>query len=682
MHKFFRYTSPVHFLNFGISAVIAFAFVGGVRAAEPVAPPATKEAAREDSLKLLHDTLKPQEPATERPDQVPPPAAPKPPKPVEQKKPPTPPKAIKPAEQKKPAPPKASKPAQQKQPAPPKAPRPLAPVEPLPLPEEAIETEVPDDALFDYIDPQMNLELPTEGEGYYPTIEETMLLGGDYPRSIGGGRNNNPPDRRMQLEQGIYPYPNPGQGNRAPWAESLSPLNPFLGFFAERQAYVTPDGPSWPRGMTLDLDSSFPLLVREFSPERAMLKVGPTYFDLLFVGMTVLYSDYEGDQVFAGDSEDGWLIGVEFGLRGLVQFTDQFYLSLAATVVYLPLENDIGIRLGSGGTPTAIASINYQFERGSWDVHIYNNFHASSGLDIFANIESGAIDRAGRYSFGFGDGRDLASGYYDGDNAYFVNALGIEASTPVLEDWRLWLSAKSLNAWRTMDFEDHNNVNSLGVRLGYNGSALRFAPYLEYNLDHYNEDDRLANRIYVGMRGRLTENLSMIARAGYLWWDNNGNPGIEDGYLYSVGLYHELTRYTSHALTAGQDFYNDDLTGDSTMASYIRYAIDHTFSRSLTGVAAIQYSELEYGFNETDMTSVTGSLRYALHGGLNSYLLLRAAYEHRSGAFNIDRWLGRASYTRNLFSRTRGELFYQYEEASGDQNFNEHLFGLTLREYF
>lgn len=554
----------------------------------------------------------------------------------------------------------------------------------IPIPDVSPDVAVPETVQFgntddDIFDSELpDVELPSENGGYFPTIDETLLLGGDYPRS--GSNRNNPPDVLMQTAQGIYPHPNPGQGYRAPWGESLSPLNPYLGFFAPREALVT-EGKDWPRGLSLDLDSSFPLLVRDFSPERAMFKAGPTYFDLLFVGMTVLHSDYQGQQTFANGSEDGWLMGIEFGLRGMVQFTDQFYLSLATTLVYLPLDNKVGISLGSGGHPTAIADLNYQFEHGTWDVRLYNSFYAGLGDDLFAGLGSGALERAGRYSFGFNDRRNQTSDYFNGGNTYFTNVIGFDASTPAWDDWRFWLSGKHMDTWRTWDFEDHLGRNTLRARLGYNGSEIRFSPYLEYILNHNQSNDTVHNRIYLGIKGRITENLSLQARAGYLWRDNNRG-GFEDGYLYSVALFHELSRYTSQSLSAGQEYFNDDLTGDTSVASYIRYTINHTFTRSLVGRAYVQYSDQKGIFFDGERTNVTGILRYNLFDGHRSGIVLRGAYEHRKGTQNGDRWLGRLSYTQSLFTRTSAEIFYQYEEASVNPSFNEQVFGLTVRQYF
>lgn len=557
--------------------------------------------------------------------------------------------------------------------------------EPMPLPEATPDVEVLEPVQFDNIDYDGDMELPSENGGFYPTIDETMLLGGDYPRSpLGGGYGqlNNPPDVQMQTAQGPYPYPYPGQGYRAPWAESLSPLNPYLGFFAPRQS-LSVEGEAWPRGVSLDLDSSFPLLVRDFSPERAMFKAGPTYFDLMFVGMTVLHSDYQGQRVFANDAEDGWLLGIEFGLRGMVQFTDQFYLSLAATLVYLPLENDIGIRLGTGGIPTALADLNYRFERGTWDFLIYDTVYASSGADLYVGLESEGYDQAGRYSFGFNDSNRSGRDYYTGDNSYFSNAIGFDATTPVQDDWRFWFSGRHTDTWRTLNFDDYIAHNSVFARLGYNGSDFFFAPGLEYYLDHYEfDDDRtvLSNRVYLTLKGRLTENLRVEARSGYLWHD--GGSTYNDGYLVLVSLFHELTRNTTQYVSAGRDYSDNDFTGESTVARYIRYGINHSFSRSLSGAASIQYSEDEGRSFAGERTTAVATLRHALFNGDRSAILLRGAYENRNGTIDGDRWLGRVSFTQALYSRTTGEIFYQYEESSVAPSFNEKVFGLTLRQYF
>lgn len=522
---------------------------------------------------------------------------------------------------------------------------------------------------------------PTYAGGYYPTIEESMLLGGDYPRS--GDYKNSGPDNRMLTAPGLYLAPNPGRSNGAPWAQDISPLNPFLGFFAPRQALIYGENAGLPSGAGFTLDAQFPLLVRDFSPERAMVKAGGFYLDLISVGMTVLHSDYQGSKAFPNGSEDGWLMGTELTLRALAQITDQLYFSLAGTFVYLPLENKVGFALGSGGSPNAAAILDYQTQLGTWDVRFYDQFLATVGSDIFTGVDSGASDRAGRYRFGFDDRRNGASGTFNGDNTYYTNTLGFDAATPTLwDEWLLQLSGKHLDVWRTSEFDDHSPSNRLSAILAYSGTKILFRPALEYDVNEYGNDfEEFDQRFYLSLVGRLAQTVTLSARAGRLWRTND-----DERYLYGLSLRHQLNSYTSHVLSAGQDYFENDITGDNTVASYVSYEIDHAFSRSLSGSLFVQFSKDDRsgpGFDGR-RTTTGGQLDYALFGGANSMISLRGAYETREFVpDDQERWIWNLNYSQKLASRISANIFYQYEEAAGTEpEFNEHVIGTTIRKYF
>lgn len=518
--------------------------------------------------------------------------------------------------------------------------------------------------------------LPTETGGYYPTIEETMLLGGDYSRIGDYG-----PDARMQTAQGLYPYPNPGQYYRAPWARTASPLNPFLGFFAPRQALIYGENSGLPGGAGLTLDAQFPLLVRDFSPERAMFKAGGFYMDVLSVGMTVLHSDYQGSSAFPNGSEDGWLIGTEFSLRAIAQITDQFYFSLVGTFVYLPLENRFGFALGSGGGPNSLATLDYYTRLGSWDVRLYDQFIASLGADIFAGIDSGATDQAGRYSYGFGDRRNGASGTFNGDNTYYTNVIGFNAAHPSLwDEWIFQLAGRHVDVWQTSEFDNHRAGNEFSADLAYSGTKILFRPSLGYIINESgNEFEEFDQRLYLNLVGRLTQTVTLSGFVGRLWRTNDG-----DRYLYGLSLRHQLDSYTSHVLSAGQDYFTNDLNNENIVASYVSYAIDHQFTRSLSGSLFGQISNDDGpGFNGK-RSSAGGGLNYALFGGTNAVISLRGAYERREMIpDDQERWVWNLTYSQQLASRISANIFYQYEEESGSTpGFNEHLIGTTIRKYF
>lgn len=523
---------------------------------------------------------------------------------------------------------------------------------------------------------------PTYEGGYYPTIEESLLLGGDYARRADYG--NAAPDNRMQTASGLYPSPNPGQLDRAPWAQSVSPLNPFLGFFAPRQALVYGENGGLPSGAGFTLDAQFPLLVRDFSPERAMFKAGGFYLDLISVGMTVLHSDYQGARAFPNGSEDGWLMGTEFSLRALAQITDQFYFSLVGTFVYLPLDNRLGFALGSGGSPNAAAILDYQTQLGTWDVRFYDQFLAAVGSDIFTGIDSAAHDRAGRYRFGFDDRRNAASGTFNGDNTYFSNALGFDASAPTLwDEWLFQVAGRHLDVWRTSDFDNHSPSNQLAAILGYSGTKVLFRPSLQYIIDEYgNEFEEFDQRLYLNLVGRLAQTVTLSARVGRLWRTNDN-----ERYLYGLSLRHQLSSYTSHVLSAGQDYFGNDITGENIVASYVSYEIDHAFSRSLSGSVFVQFSKDDSppgpGYNGR-RTTTGGQLDYALFGGTNAVISLRSAYERREFVpDDSERWIWNLNYSQQLASRMTANVFYQYEESVGPApEYNEHLIGTTIRKYF
>jgi hypothetical protein len=486
----------------------------------------------------------------------------------------------------------------------------------------------------------------------------------------------------MQTAQGLYPYPNPGQYDRAPWARSVSPMNPFLGFFAPRQALIYGENGGLPGGANLTLDAQFPLLVRDFSPERAMFRAGPLYMDILSVGMTVLHSDYQGANAFAKGSEDGLLMGTEFSLRALAQITDQFYFSLVGTFIYLPLENRVGFALGSGGGPTSLATLDYQTDLGNWDVRLYDHFVASLGADIFSGIDSGATDQAGRYSFGFGDRRDGASGTFNGDNTYFANILGFHAANSSLwDEWILAFAGRHVDTWRTSNFENHSPGNELSAHLAYSGTKILFRPSLSYFVNESgNEFEDFNQRLYLNLVGRLTQTVTASGFVGRLWRTTDDG----DRYLYGVSLRHQLDSYTSHVLSAGQDYFTNDLTNDSTVASYVSYAIDHQFTRSLNGSLFGQISDDDGPTFVGKRSSAGGGLSYALFGGTNAVIGLRGAYERREMLpDDQERWVWHLSYSQQLASRISANIFYQYEEEVGSgSGFNEQVVGTTIRKYF
>lgn len=535
-------------------------------------------------------------------------------------------------------------------------------------------------------------KVDTWSSGYFPTVREKQLLGGDYSRSggytgpggYGGAGSNRGPDFPMQSATGLYQYDQPYLDNERAFYDRypgvFKPLERGLGFFSDHDAFVVSTPGPYSNG-TFVADGSFDLFTRDFDPDRAHVKVGTFYLDFLSMGAGVMYSDYDGVERFRRGEEDGWLGFVELSLRSYFQITDNFYLSAAGTVIYLPVKNRLGFRLGTGGEPTGFMRLNYEDEWGPWDLLVYDEVGVHPGFDIFHDQGTGAYQRAGRYYYGFQD-TDRSGDFFSEDSAYLSNVAAAEASRPVGTEWRLWLDADRRDSWRFSDFSEHTANDRAGALLGYEGIRIPFSPFVEYDVYARDNYRSYYHTVYGGIRGRITENLSMRSRTGYLW-SVNSDPE-RDTWLWEAGLDHNLTERTRQSVFGGQDFVTNDLTGESGVSNFINYTIQHQITERLRGSAFFQYSD-DDGFDGSfsgDRELYSASLSYDV--GDFSNILGTVAYERRNSdgegsGGDEEKLLYRIAFTHRLLSRTTFWAFYEFEDAN---LFDEHLYALGLRVYF
>lgn len=517
--------------------------------------------------------------------------------------------------------------------------------------------------------------LETWESGYFPTRVDTYYLGDkDYAR-YRGFENHVWPDTRAQLATGVGPF-----GHQEPTffdqhAYVFEPLDAGLGLFADHEALLIESGQV--QHFSFALDPDLPFITRNFEPEKAHVKGGPFYLDLLSVGAGALYSDYEGPQEFKRGEEDGWLSFLELQMRALMQVSNNFFIAASGRMVYLPQSNRVAFRLGNGYGPNVLGRLNYQERLGAWDVLVYDDFRARSYGDLF---DSGAIERAGRYYYGFTDtlrGRD----YFDDEAFFFLNTAGAKASTLLSPDWRLNAMIDRSDIWQTHDFINHATRHHAGALLGYEGSRIPFSPYARYDVNTVDDFDSFFHTAYVGGRGRLTENLRVDARGGYLW--STSRPSDHDSWLWRVSLTHDLSQRTVHGLTFGQDFFIDDFTNQTLVSDYARYHIGHQVSRNAYAQAYAQLSEDEYLHGRETNTGSTQI--YGANVNVRPWDYTRvtggAAYQMRDiedGRDN-ERMLYYLRLDHQLMSRTTLWFKYQFEEA---EYFDEHLYSGGIRKYF
>lgn len=526
--------------------------------------------------------------------------------------------------------------------------------------------------------PISDAEVESWRGGYFPTQDDSVYIGDrDYPRSSRGNATTDP-DRHSQNFNGIFPYESPDPTFYDHYDYVFDPLDRTLGFFAPHQALV------WEsqryHEFSFMADAGLDLFTRAYDPDRAHVKMGPLYFDLLSMGAGVLYSDYRGVEYFPEGEEDGWLSFVDLQIRAVMQFTETFYLIVSGHFVYLPGDNEFGFYLGDGFGPYSVARLNYQARLREWDVLVYDELRVRFGGDLFWDAYEPAFERAGRYSFGFND-RYRNNSYFDDENMALSNKVAVNASRPLGPDWRLWLEADHTDYWRSYDFVDHGHWDHLGALIGYEGSELPFSPYLEY--DAYSADtfETSYHTAYLGARGRLSENLRLNARGGRFW--SVGREPEQESWVWDVGLTHDVNERTWQRVEVGQGYFIDEFSDDSALSQYASYSVGYRVTEWAYATAYAQWSEDEF------LTGRGGEWQREIYGGNLNFRLLDytsmdagAAYERRRSLPDqeVDEHrLYYAGLSHQLYSRTQLWFRYQFEDA---ESFDESLYTAGIRRYF
>lgn len=521
----------------------------------------------------------------------------------------------------------------------------------------------------------------TWNNGYFPTRSDSYYLGDvDYPRS-----NYVDPDVRSLTATGLFPYEDPDVSFYERYPGIFRPIDRGLGMFTTHEGLVL-EGERFDQ-FSIGLDSNMPMFTRMYDPNRAHIKAGPLFFDLMSLGGGILYSDYDGPEVFAPGEEDGWLSFLELQMRVALRISDSLFINASARLIYLPGTNEVGLLPGIGFGPHGVAFINYQAEWGEWDIRLYDEFRGYIGGDLFYIDD--AYERRGRYSFGFPD-TTTDRDFFDGDYVTWANQIGVEASRPIGYDWRLWLEADHSDYWRDYHFTDHTHREHIGALLGYNGSVIPFAPYFRYDGDSTDHFDSMYHRVYVGGRGRLTENVRIDGRTGYLW--SQGRDPDQDSWLWDLGLTHDISERAWHSIRGGQDYFTDDFSDESALANYLRYDFNYRFTRELYGTAFAQWSEDEIlsdssrGFKRL---RVGGEQDRELYGARLSFRPGRYTLVTTGAAFErthftetdgvLERDIYHARLSQQISSRVNLWFRYQFEDTT---LFDEHLYSAGIRRYF
>lgn len=517
------------------------------------------------------------------------------------------------------------------------------------------------------------------GEGGERLPDSWVVPPGDAAPGAHPGYRRDAPSLDYTDGSGISYFPPPSVGSSShSYSQTAYPgyYHPGGPYAYSYDGMVPMGEPSSFEDAGYEFRGDLPLVTRRFDPEEAHFKAGPFYFQALWVGAGVLYSDYHGPRVFAPDEGDGWLSFASFRFRMAARLGPSLYLTADGELIYLFGENELGFHTGFAGRP--FASLVYETEMGSWDLRAYAEFGTGSFYDMFG---SEAYERAGRYSFGF-------LGRYDEGIVYdpfLYTRVGAEASTLVDPDWRLTLSADHSDYWYVGDDrgEDHWAREHAGVLVGAEPDRIPFTPWFSYDLYSVDYFDSAYHRLYGGGSGRLSENVFFDGRVGYLFTTNDSTE--RNSWLWNIGLRHRINERTTHGVRFGQDYFMNDYSIDSTVSSFFHYYITHEITERLRVHAYAQWSTDEFltgpfvgGEYESELYGVW--LRYdftdRLMGSLGYFEEERRSTK-TGGEF--DRSLFEARLDARICERSTAYLLYQHEDTD---LYYEDLYMAGVRRHF
>ncbi len=438
-----------------------------------------------------------------------------------------------------------------------------------------------------------------------------------------------------------------------------------------------------------DFRGRFPLLQRGFAPEDADLKLGPLYFKLRHLSSALLFSDNVNHSI--DNRESDWLGIVTVGGQILAQLTEGFRVAVAGNFVYLPKTNEAGFTgfslrapysFGIGANPSVQTQVSWEPIVFGLPVTITDEFsvgllrYSNTAYDTFDILDGTEFDgraTTGIYSLriprGGARGQDTRSRQNQSASefgqTYYSNRISLSTGGRLPGDNSFHFRASHTDIWYEDDnFPFPDSTYALQFSIQSDRKNLRFKPFVSYSLTHRDNPDRYSNTVLGGIRGPITDLLSLEASAGHSWVSESDS----SGFVWRVGLYHRPGPYTRHSLVYARETseFLDEVN------EHLIYHFHKILGPDLTATVYAGFGLVEdIDALNPDREDFRAGLRLHYIISPKSSLSVLAQYttiNYSDGLGGTDTWRIRGEYRHRFLDRLSARLIYQHEHETEDDS--------------
>ena len=420
-----------------------------------------------------------------------------------------------------------------------------------------------------------------------------------------------------------------------------------------------------------------------FILDRAHLKLGPVFLHVDSLTGTLLYRDRD-----SGDHRSSeWHSVIDFRFSLAAQFGESSTIALGADIFYWPFDNRVqlfsrdAIFFQQGNNLSA--QMAYEAKIGGWKLtlsddlrSVVSGYLGSGRTDLFLLDLSQSEDTSGNYyRFGARNDRNLQ------DFVVLTNSVSARTHGEMVSNQLLFTGSvfhEDLWYFPTQDGLPASR-DGLTVRIESLFDNFRFKPFISYTVMGNEFSGSFYQEIRTGVTGPITDQLSLLADAGYAWGGMTTATAVG-----GVRLNHLAGPNTTEALFIRRQISD---FGDAIVDSG-GYNITQILGPSLLGRIFAEGERYQSDLNVAGgkQALAGASLRYMPSEHLRANLV--GYYNRTEGSFQANRTEGFAGLTSLAYSLGNGltiEAVYRVRfnrSLTGGNDSVDHAASLSIRKFF